>query len=154
VKIFLDIDGVMVPATGWKSPQLLDDGFPVFSNKATLALQSLVSEDVTIVLTTSHKSNFSINEWKNIFSNRGIAIKNLEALPENKLNLNRTEELLNWFNMNHIADDFIIIDDDKSLNELPDYLRAHLVQTSPYIGLTDEHCKIIKTMINGGLWSA
>jgi hypothetical protein len=154
VKIFLDIDGVMVPATGWKSPQLLDDGFPVFSNKATLALQSLVSEDVTIVLTTSHKSNYCINEWKNIFNNRGIAIKNLEALPENKLNLNRREELLNWFNMNHIADDFIIIDDDKSLNELPDYLRAHLVQTSPYIGLTDEHCKIIKTMINGGLWSA
>ena len=26
--IFLDIDGVMVPAKGWKVPDQLDDGFP------------------------------------------------------------------------------------------------------------------------------
>ena len=33
--LFLDIDGVMVPAKGWKSAELLEDGFPVFSTKAT-----------------------------------------------------------------------------------------------------------------------
>ncbi len=55
--IFLDIDGVMVPAQGWKSPELLNDGFPVFSNKASRVLQSLISEDTTVMLTTSHKSN-------------------------------------------------------------------------------------------------
>jgi hypothetical protein len=28
--IFLDIDGVMVCVKGWKSPELLNDGFPAF----------------------------------------------------------------------------------------------------------------------------
>ena len=31
--LFLDIDGVMVPAKGWKSPELLNDGFPAFSSR-------------------------------------------------------------------------------------------------------------------------
>ncbi len=63
---FLDIDGVMVPAKGWKSPEFLNDGFPAFSSNATLALQSLISKEDTIMLTTSHKSKFNIEEWKSI----------------------------------------------------------------------------------------
>ncbi len=86
---FLDIDGVMVPAKGWESPEFLNDGFPAFSSKATRALQSLISEEVTIVLTTSHKSKFSNEEWKNIFRNRGINIENIKSLPENFNNLSR-----------------------------------------------------------------
>jgi hypothetical protein len=62
VLIFLDIDGVMVPASGWKTPELLGDGFPAFSNKATSTLQSIVSTDTTIMLTTSHKAKFSVEE--------------------------------------------------------------------------------------------
>jgi hypothetical protein len=45
--IFLDIDGVMVPAKGWKSPELPDDWFPAFSDTASRVLQNLVSEDTT-----------------------------------------------------------------------------------------------------------
>jgi hypothetical protein len=145
--IFLDIDGVMVPAKSWKSPDLLSDGFSVFSSKAITALQRLISEDVTIVLTTSHKSNFTIEEWKNIFRNRNINIENMKSLPDNVKNLSRKDELVNWFNNNKIQEDFIIIDDDKSLNELPLFLKANLVQTSPYIGLTEEHLEIVKNIL-------
>ena len=53
--------------------------------------------------------------------------------------LNRKDEILNWFKANHVDEKFIIIDDDTSLNDLPDYLKAHLVQPSPLIGLTEEH---------------
>ncbi len=137
--IFLDIDGVMVPAKGWKSPELLNDGFPEFSSKATIALNQLISEDDTIMLTTSHKTNFSIEEWKNIFSNRGIHTNKIERLPANIDNLNRKDEIVNWFKVNNTEENFIIIDDDTSLNDLPDYLKAHLVQPSPLIGLTEEH---------------
>lgn len=42
--IFLDIDGVMVPAKGWKVPDQLEDGFPVFSSKATKALQTVIEK--------------------------------------------------------------------------------------------------------------
>lgn len=137
--LFLDIDGVMVPAKGWKSPELLNDGFPEFSPKATIALQQLISEGDTIMLTTSHKANFSIEEWKSIFRNRGIHTNKIERLPENIDNLNRKDEIVNWFKANNTEENFIIIDDDTSLNDLPDYLKAHLVQPSSLIGLTEEH---------------
>ena len=84
---FVDIDGVMVPAKGWKSPEFLNDGFPAFSSKATIALQNSITEEDTIMLTTSHKAKFSIEEWKSIFKNRGINIKKIKSLPENLKNL-------------------------------------------------------------------
>ena len=151
---FLDIDGVMVPAKGWKSPEFLNDGFPAFSSKATRTLQSLISEDDTVMLTTSHKSKFSIEEWKNIFKNRGINIEKIKSLPENINNLSRMDEIVNWFNFNNVDEDFVIIDDDKSLNEFPDFLKENLIQTSSYIGLTEEHSATIKSIFDKGLQPA
>ena len=148
---FLDIDGVMIPAKGWKSPEFLNDGFPAFSSKAIITLQNLISNEDTILLTTSHKAKFIIEEWKSIFKNRGINIENIRALPENLNNLSRKDEIVNWFNVNSIDEDFVIIDDDKSLNELPDFIKENLVQTSPYIGLTEEHCEAIKSVSRKGL---
>lgn len=147
---FLDIDGVMVPAKGWKSPEFLDDGFPAFSSKATLVLQALISKEDTIMLTTSHKSKFSIEEWKNIFKKRGLNIENVKTLPENINHKSRKDEIVIWFNTNRVDDDFLIIDDDKSLNELPEFLKRNLVQTNAYVGLTDEHKEIIKSILLKG----
>lgn len=152
--LFLDIDGVMVPAKGWKSPELLNDGFPAFSSRATLVLQNLISEEVTVILTTSHKSKFSMGEWKNIFRNRGIHIKKIKTLPENFNNLSRKDEIVNWFKANNVNEDFVIIDDDNFLNELPDFLKEHLIQTSPYVGLTEEHSEAIKSILHKGLQPA
>jgi 16S rRNA C1402 (ribose-2'-O) methylase RsmI len=141
--IFLDIDGVMVPAKGWKVPELLQDGFPAFSSKATSTLQKLISEDTTIVLTSSHKAVYSIEKWKEIFNNRNISIARLIRLPDNLDNRSRKEEILDWFSANQVGDDYIIIDDDSSLNELPEFIKDRLVQTSPLIGLTERHLETI-----------
>lgn len=149
--IFLDIDGVMVPAKGWKSPEFLKDGFPAFSSKAVIALQKLIAENVVIMLTTSHKSRFTIEEWKSIFKNRGVYIENIKSLPENTKNLSRKDEIVNWFKLNDIDEDFVIIDDDKSLNELPYFLRKSYVQTSPYIGLTEDHLVAINSLLTKSL---
>ena len=146
--IFLDIDGVMVPAAGWKTPQFLEDGFPAFSLKATAVLQSLISADTTVMLTTSHKSKYTIGEWKDIFERRGIRIEKLKCLDSNDANLSRKDEVLRWFNANSIDGGFAIIDDDKSLNSLPPLLKEHLILTSSLVGLTKEHLKNIKAVLN------
>jgi len=145
--IFLDIDGVMVPAKGWKSPELLQDGFTAFSSKAVGALQQLINEDTTIILTTSHKSNYSIDQWKGIFEKRGVAISKMTSLGPNPQNISRLDEILNWFENNQIEEDFIIIDDDKGLNALPVFLKEKLILTSPLIGLTNEHVQVAKSML-------
>lgn len=142
----LDIDGVMVPAKGWKTPEFLNDGFPAFSSKSVSTLQRLIAEEDTIILTTSHKAKFSIDEWKSIFKNRGITIEKISLLPENFTHLSRKDEIVNWFTINNSNEDFVIIDDDSSLHELPDFLKENWVQTSPHIGLTEEHVEAIKSI--------
>ena len=137
--IFLDIDGVMVPASAWKKPELLNDGFPAFSSKATATLQIIISEDLTIVLTTSHKKNYSLDQWKQIFKTRSINVNKIETLEVNSENLSRKEELIRWFARKSLHESFVIIDDDKSLNDLPGYLKSHLVLTNPMVGLTPDH---------------
>lgn len=148
---FLDIDGVMVPAKGWKSPEFLMDGFPAFSTKATRTLQNLISDLDTVVLTTSHKAKYSIEEWKEIFKTRGLSIEHIKSLPENTAHLSRKDEIVSWFNLNVIEEDFVIIDDDKSLNDLPPFLKENLVQTSSFIGLTEEHRGVIESIVRKGL---
>ncbi|MCO5260137.1 MAG: HAD domain-containing protein [Crocinitomicaceae bacterium] len=149
--IFLDIDGVMVPAKSWENPQLLEDGFYKFSEKAVRVLQNLVSEATTVVLTTSHKSRFTTEEWKSIFHTRGIEVNNLIKLDENLLNFSRKEEILNWIDKNVLSERFVILDDDKSLNSLPNFLKDNLVLTSSMVGLTDTHLDEINVKLENQL---
>ncbi|BAV06222.1 hypothetical protein FLA_2238 [Filimonas lacunae] len=139
----------MVPVKSHRAPDLLQDGFPVFSTQATQVLNKLVNEqDVTIMLTTSHKANYSLPEWVNIFKARGIQVTNIQSLPENIHHLTRKEEITNWFNLHNISEDFVIIDDCKSLNDLVPYLKNHLVLTSAMVGLTMYHLPEIINIIN------
>ena len=145
--LFLDIDGVLVPAKGWKTPELLGDGFAAFSKSSTTVLQRLITRDVTVMLTTSHKSRYSLEEWKDIFKNRGINIENIQSLPASREFISRKQELINWFKLNQVDSNFVIIDDDKSLQDLPVSLKANLVQPSPTVGLNETHLELINSIL-------
>lgn len=133
--IFLDIDGVMVTGASWKSPEFLEDGFPVFTLSSCNALNKLISDDTIIILTTSHRFRYSINEWKDIFKIRGIEINNLKLLDKYDVNYSRKDEFLSYISMYNINSDYIIIDDDKSLNSLPIDIKKNLILTYSLIGL-------------------
>ncbi len=137
--ILLDIDGVMVSGAGWRRLEYENDGFPRFSKKATNSLQKIISETgAGIVLTTSHKYSYHIREWKSIFSLRGINnITSINRLKRNTKNLNRREEIVKWLETSN-EKEYIIIDDDKSLNNLPIRIKKRLVQTSSTVGLNEE----------------
>ncbi|MFD0750028.1 HAD domain-containing protein [Mucilaginibacter calamicampi] len=138
--ILLDIDGVMVPANSWKKPEFMDDGFSVFNSKSVKALQRILSEtNASVLLTTSHKTKYNIAQWRDLLKSRGINAKSVKRLGTNSLTTTRKDEILQWYRKKHVeSEDFVIIDDDKFLNELPDSLKDKLVLTSPSIGLTDE----------------
>lgn len=137
--ILLDIDGVMVPATSWRPSEILADGFANFSNRAVVSLQKIISDTgATIVLTTSHKSRYSNSEWEQIFKDRGINTR-ISRLEDNVASLNRKEEIIRWFAITQTSENFVILDDDKSLNGLPEYIKDKLVLTSATVGLTTEH---------------
>ena len=136
--ILLDIDGVMVPAAGWKTPELLKDGFPNFSSRAVRNLNKILSAtNASILLTSSHKASYRLPTWKHIFAERGIVAK-LSKLKTSKTFQSRKEEVLAWITSHQNESNFVIIDDDKSLNDLPANHKKKLVLTSPLIGLNDE----------------
>lgn len=137
--IFLDIDGVMVSGASWKTPQLLEDGFPMFTKKATQALASLLSPETRVILSTSHRDRYSIAQWKRIFKERGLHIEKLDKLAPVRIPSKRKDEIQEWFNLNPVPENFVIIDDDKSLYALPQSLKDHLVVTPPLVGLTPEN---------------
>lgn len=150
MKIFLDIDGVMVPAMSWRRPEFLSDGFPAFSKKASDALRNILqATGAEVVFTTSHKSLYSLPEWRSIFSLRGIELQKVSTLPENNMPQNRKDELLQWFRHHPPGANFVIIDDDKSLNALPPELKKHVVLTGSTVGLVEESGKEAIALLKG-----
>ncbi|WP_297337703.1 HAD domain-containing protein [Algoriphagus sp.] len=145
--IFLDIDGVLVSAAHWKTPVLMEDGFPVFLAKAVESLNSLISSDTEIILSTSHRDRFSLQDWKDVFKKRGIIVKHLDKLPSSHQNRKRKNEIQDWFASNNKPERFLIIDDDKSLYDLPKDLKEHLIITDPIIGLTKDKLKKLEVRV-------
>ena len=85
---------------------------------------------------------------ENDFEARGIRIPSLAALPYNDNNASGKEEILNWFYNNPFDGPFVIIDDDRSLNDLPPTLKNRLVQTDSMIGLTEAHVDQVKAILS------
>ena len=137
--ILLDIDGVLVPAKNWQTIDSKDDGFIEFSPRAVSCLNELLNEThASIVLSTSHKNRFTTKQWVKIFQNRGVNATTIEILKTKKVD-NRLEEILDWYSKsNNSAEDFIIIDDDKRLNDLPNHLKERLVLTKSFVGFNKE----------------
>jgi hypothetical protein len=78
----------------------------------------------------------------------------LSVLPEGQDAFSRKDEILDWFIVNDVKEPFVILDDDKSLNDLPDQLKAHLVKTTAHLGLTDDHLSAIEVILKSGLQPA
>lgn len=147
--ILLDIDGVMIPAKPWSPPPILADGFIAFSPQARKALNFLLDNtNADVMLITSHKHHFPLDEWVTIFKNRGIHLHSISRLPTDTLEMSREQELLEWYAEFDGSQKFVILDDDKRLNNLPENLKSKLILTKPYIGLTmalaEEAVEILK----------
>lgn len=71
-----------------------------------------------------------IGNWQEVKA--GLAPLSAKAIPYFPI-----ENGIKWFESHHLANHFVIIDDDKSLNALPPLVKK-LVLTSGLIGLTEE----------------
>lgn len=140
MKILLDIDGVMIPARPWQSYNHGPDGFGVFSHGAIKGLNEILkaSNGPEIILTTSHKLLFSLEEWRNIFKVRGVDCQVIDRLNTDSNVATRFEEIELWLSQN-VDESFIILDDDKSLNELDASIKdEHLILTQAAVGLNQD----------------
>ncbi|MGJ1227240.1 HAD domain-containing protein [Sphingobacterium siyangense] len=106
-----------------------------------------------MILSSSHRFRYTIAEWKKIFHDRNIRIDLLTLLEDVVAKVNhrytRKDEILGQIVRQGLqTEEIVIIDDDKSLNELPQALKSRLVFTSPYSGLTEKNLHILKNILN------
>lgn len=145
--ILLDLDGVMISGASWKPVEIHNDRFPSFKPTAVKALNKILSKiNASVILTSSHKSKYTRFEWEIIFKNRNINTS-IKTLPPNTLNLNRKDEILFYLDNNDIKN-YVIIDDDKSLNGLPSNIKERFILVDPLIGLNDELTDRIIEVLN------
>ena len=141
MKVLLDFDGVMVTTPTWRPVEHLDDGFMRFNDTCAQNLAEILENtQADIVLTTTHRIHYDNEAWRKLLHNRGITTYQVtkvnNAVKFTELG-NRCEEVLEWI-ANHPNENFVIIDDDKSLRGLPDKFKAKWVETDFHSGLTAE----------------
>lgn len=140
--ILLDIDGVLVTEGAWKPVTIEADGFLKFNDRAATCLAAIIIQtDASVILTSTHRSRYTNSEWQLVFNNRGITIKAFSTLDDYgnySLCKSRREEIEQFVQTNPDIKDYIIIDDDNSLHNLPISIKDRWLQTMPLTGINDE----------------
>ncbi len=140
--ILLDIDGVLETTPNWRQTEIHSDGFMKLNERAVNYLSILYKRtNASIVLTTTHRINYDETKWKEIFRLRGLNFKSITKI-NNKTEisqlLDRGTEIKEWVEQKGKEQNYVIIDDDLSINALPEYIKKRWVVTSPSIGFDKE----------------
>ena len=131
--IITDIDGVLVNTPPWDPVPLAADGFYEFSSHCAKNFGIIVTAawPARIVLSSSHKTKYTLEQWKELSTRRGIAYVDFTLVDANKT---RSKEVKSWLSSNP-GDNYVIIDDDKELGNLSSAAKKHWFQTAPLTGL-------------------
>jgi hypothetical protein len=152
--ILLDIDGVMVPANGWKVPESDEDGFYKFKTEAEKELDDLLLQSgATIVLTSTHRYRFDKQKWKLILSKRLKHLGKFGIIDDYtgpiEMNSSRYDEICQWGKGAGLHQQYVILDDDKLLHNLPSFIKRHWVPIIASVGFTNEMAIQASDIING-----
>jgi hypothetical protein len=140
--ILLDIDGVLETSPSWRKPEIGPDGFMLFNKHSAENLADiLLKTSASVILTSTHRIIFSITEWLNIFQLRGLKIKSLFKLNDTvsiSEMKDRGSEIKEWVDNFGHGVNYVIIDDDSSINALPQYIKDRWVKIDPARGVDEE----------------
>ncbi|MDO7873735.1 HAD domain-containing protein [Hymenobacter sp. ASUV-10] len=153
--ILLEFDGVLVTTPIWRPVELLADGFMKFNEKAAGNLNRIIElTGAELILTTTHRITYGIDEWCRLLATRGIRAPRISKINEAatiSAMSKRAAEIEAWVTKCGVKN-YVVIDDDSSINGLPDFIKNRFVQTKPMLGLDDESARkalgILRSRIN------
>ena len=136
--LFLDLDGVLITTPQWKQDELDADGYSKFDSKCVNHLNTLLGQQTfEIVLSSTGRRTKNIAVFNRIFSFRGIAKFIDRFLPEYDPIKSRSDELSKFIG-DASFEEFIILDDDKSLNGASVEIRNKWVGTEQHRGFDSD----------------
>ncbi|MFD2562637.1 HAD domain-containing protein [Aquimarina rubra] len=149
--IILDLDGVLILTPNWKSDEMHSDGYSEFNGDCVRNLNSLMDNlDAELWLSSTRRLSKDLKQFQEIFKNRNIKAPLVGFLPGGTLGTERKIEIDTFLDHEPIRN-FLIIDDDKSLNGLESDRKQFWVQTELLIGFNaaklNEAQEIIKQWV-------
>ncbi|MEO9503283.1 HAD domain-containing protein [Nonlabens ulvanivorans] len=127
--MILDLDGVLITNPSWKADRIDSDGYSEFNKSCVENLNRLLTlVEFDIWLSSTRRTVKTLTEFNLIFKNRGIKKEIIGFLPEYANCINRKEEILKFIAEFKVSN-FLIIDDDKSLNGLESEIKEKLILT-------------------------
>ncbi|MFS4466977.1 HAD domain-containing protein [Maribacter sp. 2210JD10-5] len=139
--MILDLDGVLITNPSWKADKIHSDGYSEFNESCIENLNRLLTlAEFDIWLSSTRRTAKTLSEFNQIFENRGIKKTITGFLPEYTDCKNRKEEVSKFLSEFKVMD-FIIIDDDKSLNGLESRIKKNLISTDLVKGFDSEKLK-------------
>ena len=146
--LILDLDGVLIINPSWKADKIHSDGYSEFNESCVENLNRLLTlAEFDIWLSSTRRTVKTLTEFNLIFKNRGIKKEIIGFLPKYSDCKNRKEEVLKFI-AEFKASDFLIIDDDKSLNGLESEIKKKLILTELTKGFDLEKLKEATEKIN------
>ncbi|MFD1872924.1 HAD domain-containing protein [Hymenobacter bucti] len=137
--ILLDLDGVLITTPAWRAVETEPDGFFRFNERATANLATILAEtNAAVVLTTSHRINYSLAQWATFLRTRGLLpsaimkVNDRSTLPPTG---SRASEIAAWVAQADAPANYVVLDDDLSLHGLPNAIKSRCVITKPLLGL-------------------
>lgn len=144
--IFLDIDGVL---NGDDGPPLFSEGWPLSHlethliekiNQIVEALDQISEIKTKIVISSSWRVRFSLEEITEMLKTKGLRVEIIDATPRifpRRMSeyIQRGQEIKSWLQnvKEYQIDKFIILDDESDMMEL----RKFLIKTNYKTGITD-----------------
>jgi hypothetical protein len=146
-KLILDLDGVLITTPSWKADEIEFDNYSKFNSECVENLNNLLlSFELDIWLISTRRTVKTLEEFNIIFKNRKITQKICGFVPEYGETKNRKEEVIRFVEDNNLKN-YIIIDDDKSLNGLNTKMKENLILTELMKGFNLEKLNDAKNRI-------
>ena len=136
--ILLDLDGVLITTPSWKPDKFHLDGYSDFNETSIQNFNKLLENiNAELWLTSSRRTGKTLNEFKEIFRNRNIVNELKGFIPSGTGGVDRLTEI-NAFLDHEPIRNFLIIDDDNSLQGLDTTRKQFWVKTNPLMGFDEE----------------
>lgn len=146
--IILDLDGVLIITPPWRRDEIDNDGYSSFNSIAVdnfNVLTDSLNFEHELWLISDRRRGKTFEQFNEIFKNRNIK-KTINGMVPIYGHISRKEELERFINENEF-DNFVLIDDDSSLEGLEN--KNSWVKTKSLIGfgveeLDESKLKILK----------
>lgn len=140
--LILDLDGVLITTPIWKADEIDTDGYSKFNMNCVDNLNKLLEQsDFEIWLSSTRRTVKTLTEFNRIFENRNIKKEINGFLPVYQDCKTRKDEITRFIKEFKVLD-FLIIDDDKSLNGLKENQKEKLILTELQKGFDKEKLEI------------